>query len=119
MMRHGAGPGLTRDDHLDVAAQTLAALAAARRAAELAELVGAAALSATDRRYQDFDVAFASRVISQQRTENRSLADTLRRAWQALAVLPRRDLTMLSNAALDAYYPAESSPSTADTGQEP
>ena len=32
LMRHGAGPGRTRDDHLDVAAQTLAALAAARRA---------------------------------------------------------------------------------------
>ena len=40
LMRHGAGPGRTRDDHLDVAAQTLAALAAARRAGELAELVG-------------------------------------------------------------------------------
>jgi V/A-type H+/Na+-transporting ATPase subunit B len=106
LMRHGAGPERTRDDHLDVAAQTLAALAAARRAAELAELVGAAALSASDRRYQDFDAAFASQVISQGRTENRSLDDTLRRAWQALAVLPRRDLTMLSAAELDTYYPA-------------
>jgi V/A-type H+-transporting ATPase subunit B len=106
LMRHGAGPGQTRDDHLDVAAQTLAALAAARRAAELAELVGAAALSAADRRYQDFDLAFASKVISQGRAENRALEDTLSRAWQALAVLPRRELTMLSSAALDAYYPA-------------
>lgn len=106
LMRHGAGPGRTRDDHLDVAAQTLAALAAARRAAGLAELVGAAALSAADRRYQDFDQAFASRVISQGRTENRTLDDTLGRAWQALGVLPRRELTMLSAAALDAYYPA-------------
>lgn len=105
LMRHGAGPGQTRDDHLDVAAQALAALAAARRAAELAELVGAAALSAADRRYQDFDLAFAAKVISQRRTENRSLTDTLGRAWQALAVLPRRELTMLSAAALDAYYP--------------
>jgi V/A-type H+-transporting ATPase subunit B len=105
-MRHGAGPGQTRDDHLDVAAQALAALAAARRAAELAELVGAAALSAADRRYQDFDLAFAREVISQQRTESRPLTDTLNRAWRALAVLPRRELTMLSAAALDAYYPA-------------
>jgi V/A-type H+/Na+-transporting ATPase subunit B len=106
LMRHGAGPGLTRDDHLDVAAQTLAALATARRAAELAELVGAAALSAADRRYQDFDRAFASQVISQGRAESRSLPDTLGRSWQALGVLPRRELTMLSAAALDAYYPA-------------
>ena len=107
LMRHGAGPGLTRDDHLDVAAQTLAALAAARRAAELAELVGAAALSAADRRYQDFDRAFASKVISQGHAENRSLENTLGRTWQALGMLPRRELTMLSAAALDAYYPAD------------
>lgn len=89
-----------------MAAQSLAALAAARRASELAELVGIAALSATDRRYQEFDTAFARRVISQERGENRGLDDTLDRAWQALAVLPRRELTMLSAAALDAHYPA-------------
>lgn len=108
LMRHGAGQGLTRADHLDVAAQTLAALAAARRAAELAELVGSAALSAADRRYQDFDAAFASQVISQQRTENRALEDTLGRAWEALGVLPRRELTMVPAATLDAYYAAGS-----------
>jgi V/A-type H+/Na+-transporting ATPase subunit B len=119
LMRHGAGPALTRDDHLDVAAQTLAALAAARRAAELAELVGAGALSAADRRYQDFDLAFTSKLMSQQRTENRSLQDTLGRAWQALAVLPRRELTMLSAASLDAYYPASAAaPATGDAGNE-
>jgi V/A-type H+-transporting ATPase subunit B len=106
LMRHGAGPGRTREDHLDVAAQALAALAAARRASELAELVGIAALSASDRRYQEFNTAFARRVISQERGENRGLDDTLDRAWQALGVLPRRELTMLSAAALDAHYPA-------------
>jgi V/A-type H+/Na+-transporting ATPase subunit B len=105
LMRHGAGPGRTRDDHLDVAAQILAALAAARRAAELAEIVGPAALSASDRRHQDFDRVFAAEVINQKRTENRSLEDTLSRAWRALGVLPRRELTMLSAQALDAYYP--------------
>ena len=108
LMRHGAGPGRTRDDHLDVAAQTLAALAAARRATDLAELIGTAALSPSDRRYQDFDLAFARLVISQHRNENRTLEETLSRAWQALAALPRRELTMLSPAALDAYYPANS-----------
>ena len=46
LMRHGAGPGRTRADHLDVAAQLLAALARARQVRELADLVGEAALSA-------------------------------------------------------------------------
>ena len=108
LMRHGAGPGRTRADHLDVAAQALAVLAAARRAGELAELIGTAALSAADRRYQDFEAAFEAGLMNQGPRENRSLAETLDRAWQALAVLPRRDLTMLPAEALDSYYPPAS-----------
>lgn len=103
-MRHGAGPGRTRDDHLDVAAQTLAALAAARRAAELAELIGSAGLSATDRQYLELQAAFERVLMSRGREENRSLAETLGRAWQVLKVLPRRELTMLSARLLDTYY---------------
>ena len=91
-----------------MAAQAIAALAAARRARELAELIGTAALSAADRRYQDFEAAFEAGLMNQGPRENRSLAETLSRAWQALAVLPRRDLTMLPAEALDSYYPAAS-----------
>ena len=47
LMRLGAGPSRTRDDHLAVAAQVYASLAQARRAADLAEIVGADALSST------------------------------------------------------------------------
>ncbi len=105
LMRHGAGPGRTRSDHLDVAAQTLAALAAARRARELAELIGTAALSESDRRYQDLERAFGERLVNQGRTEARTLTQTLDLAWQVLGVLPRRDLTMLPADVLDTYYP--------------
>jgi V/A-type H+-transporting ATPase subunit B len=110
LMHHGAGPGRTRDDHLDVAAQSLAALAAARRARELAELIGPAALSASDRRYQDFEAAFERGLMHQGRDENRSLEETLSRAWRALAALERRELTMLPATALDAYYPGTAGP---------
>jgi V/A-type H+-transporting ATPase subunit B len=106
LMRHGAGPGRTRQDHLDVAAQSLAALAAARRAGELAELIGTAALSAADRSYQEFQTAFEYQLIQQGRDENRGLEETLSRAWQALGALPRRELTMLPAEALDTYYPS-------------
>ncbi|HVB41725.1 MAG TPA: V-type ATP synthase subunit B [Streptosporangiaceae bacterium] len=107
LMRRGAGPGRTRDDHLDVAAQTLAALAAARRARELSELIGAAALSEADRRYQELERAFEQELVSQGRAELRELDETLRLAWRVLGVLPRRDLTMLSAKAIDAYYPGQ------------
>jgi V/A-type H+/Na+-transporting ATPase subunit B len=105
LMRQGAGPGRTRADHLDVAAQTLAALAAARRATELAELIGSGALSESDRRYQELEHVFETGLVNQGRTESRTLEETLRRAWQVLGVLPRRDLSMLSTAALGTYYP--------------
>jgi V/A-type H+-transporting ATPase subunit B len=105
LMRQGAGPGRTRDDHLDVAAQTLAALAAARRARELAELIGTAALSESDQRYLELEAAFRAELMSQGQDESRSLEETLRLAWKVLGVLPRRDLTMLSARALDAHYP--------------
>ena len=105
LMRHGAGPGRTREDHLDVAAQILAALATARRAAELAELIGTAALSPVDRQYLELQAAFERQLMDQGRTENRSLPETLGRAWQVLAALPRRELTMLPARLLDAHYP--------------
>jgi V/A-type H+/Na+-transporting ATPase subunit B len=116
LMRHGAGPGRTRADHLDLAAQTLAALAAARRARELAELIGATALSESDRRYQDLERAFETTLMNQGQAENRSLDQTLRLCWQVLGQLPRRLLTMLSPAAIDEYYPA---PSQAAEAGEP
>jgi V/A-type H+-transporting ATPase subunit B len=118
LMRHGAGRGRTREDHLDLAAQTLAALAAARRARELAELIGASALSDSDRRYQDLEQAFEATLMNQGRTENRSLDQTLRLSWHALGHLPRRLLTMLSQAAIDEYYQAQNAP-TNGSGPEP
>ena len=104
-MRHGAGPGRTRDDHLDVAAQTLAALASARHAGELAELLGATALSPLDRQYVELATAFERQFMDQGRTEDRSLEESLNRVWRVLATLPRHQLSMLSARFLDAYYP--------------
>ncbi|MGZ4494601.1 MAG: V-type ATP synthase subunit B [Nocardioides sp.] len=106
LMRKGAGPGRTRDDHLDVAAQVLAALARERQVRELADLVGDEALSATDRSYLTFGDAVGRRLLDQRRDESRSLASTLDRAWEALRVLPRRELTMLSTSQLDERYDA-------------
>jgi V/A-type H+-transporting ATPase subunit B len=108
LMRHGAGPGRTRDDHLDVAAQILAALASARRVRELAELIGTTALGTLDRQYLKLETAFEDQLMNQGPAENRGLEETLGRAWQVLAALPRSELTMLPGRFLDAYYPGDS-----------
>jgi V/A-type H+-transporting ATPase subunit B len=106
LMRSGAGAGRTREDHLDVAAQVLAAMARASQAAELAELVGAAALSETDRSYIAFRRRIEEGLLNQGSDELRHLDDTLGRAWAALAALPKQELTMLSTDFLERYLPA-------------
>jgi V/A-type H+-transporting ATPase subunit B len=105
LMRKGAGAGRTRADHLDVAAQGLAALARARQAQELADLVGPDALSATDRAYLGFADRLRTGVLHQGGGENRSLEETLDRLWSALACLPRRELTMLPATMIDQRLP--------------
>jgi len=104
-MRSGAGKGRTREDHLDVAAQVVAAMARARQAAELAELVGAAALSETDRSFITYRTLVEQELLNQGTGELRSLEDTLGRAWATLSVLPPQELTMLSREFVDRYLP--------------
>ncbi|GAA1352767.1 V-type ATP synthase subunit B [Arthrobacter koreensis] len=105
LMRSGAGKGRTREDHLDVAAQVLAAMARARQASELAELVGEDALGEADRAYIAFRSAVEEKLLNQGVDEYRSLEQTLGLAWEALALLPRRELSMISNELLDRYLP--------------
>jgi len=105
LMRKGAGPGRTRDDHLDVAAQLLAALAHARQVRELADLVGLETLSGTDQQYLRYEAAFEKVLLSQGAGEDRPLVETLDRGWQVLGELPRRELTMLPAALVAEHLP--------------
>jgi V/A-type H+-transporting ATPase subunit B len=103
LMRKGTGANRTRADHPAAAAQLLAALARARQVRDLAELIGAGALTETDRSYLACATAFTERLVRQGIEESRSLDDTLDRLWSVLSELPRRELTMLPAAAIDAY----------------
>ncbi|MCX4404560.1 hypothetical protein ACFV8Z_17220 [Streptomyces sp. NPDC059837] len=100
-MRKGAGPGRTRADHPAVAAQLIAALARSRQVRELADLIGRPALSPTDLRFLDLDDAFRHRFLAQETKENRSLDESLDRAWEVLLTLPRSQLGMMPADLLD------------------
>jgi V/A-type H+/Na+-transporting ATPase subunit B len=104
LMRLGVGPGRTRDDHLPVANQLYAALARARQARDLGELVGVDALSETDRRYIACADAFENRFLAQGRDESRDLDATLDLAWEVLSLLPRRELSMVGADMVKAHY---------------
>ncbi|MFF4964376.1 V-type ATP synthase subunit B [Streptomyces sp. NPDC001037] len=105
LMRKGTGAGRTRADHPAVAAQLTAALARSRQVAELADLIGRAALSAPDLRHLDLQDAFRDRFLAQGADEDRSLDDSLDRAWEVLLTLPRSQLGMLPADLLDAHAP--------------
>jgi V/A-type H+-transporting ATPase subunit B len=108
LMRKGAGPGRTRPDHLDLAGQLMAALAHARQVRELSDLVGAETLSRTDQQYLRYEGAFEATLLSQGGTEDRPLDRTLDLAWDVLAELPRRELTMLPVEMIEAHAAAVS-----------
>jgi V/A-type H+-transporting ATPase subunit B len=96
LMRRGAGPGRTRDDHLDIAAQVLALVARARQAEELAALIGLDALSVTEQRNIDFGKRFETDFLDQRTDGARTLDETLDRAWDIVSRIPARELTMVT-----------------------
>jgi V/A-type H+-transporting ATPase subunit B len=104
LQRLGAGPGRTRDDHVEIAAQLYALVAEARQIADLADVVGTAGLTGRDRRHLAFADGFRSGFLSQGRDELRTLEETLGRAWRVASTLPRRELSMVKETLLDAYY---------------
>jgi len=122
LMRHGAGAGRTRGDHLEVAAQLQSLLAASREAAQLADLLGEDALSERDRRSLQVVEAFREHVLSQDLDESRTFEQTLDRAWRVLSRVPRSELTLISEHVLDAHYVASAeqagSAAEVEEGQE-
>lgn len=114
LMHRGAGPGLTRDDHLEISAQLYGIAARARQAADLAEVVGEDALSPSDRDYLRARAAFETEFLSQPLDERRTLDDTLDRAWNVASLLARAELSMVSPHTLQQHYRPSHQDASAD-----
>ena len=122
LMRKGVGEGRTRADHMALAAQIIAALARSRAARELADLIGADALTETDRIYLDFEDAFYRDLVNQAPDEARTMPETFERAWGVISVLPERELTMMPAASIAAHYRGslrKADGPAAETGEAP
>ena len=115
LMRRGAGPGRTRDDHLDIAAQVLALVARARQAEELGSLIGLDALSITEQRYTEFGHRFETEFLDQGTTDARTLDQTLDRAWNVASIIPTRELTMVSTEQIAAQVRPPANPRSGST----
>jgi V/A-type H+-transporting ATPase subunit B len=115
LMRRGAGPGHTRDDHLAIAAQALGLLARARNVRELGALIGLDVLSVTEQRYLDFAHRLEDEFIDQDPHTTRGIDETLDLLWRLVTIVPARELTMVTADQLREHAPDGADP----TGPEP
>jgi V/A-type H+-transporting ATPase subunit B len=95
LMKDGVGEGKTRADHMEVSNQLYDAYARAQEVRALSEIVGKAGLTGVDLKYLEFGDAFEQQFLRQEPDENRTLEETLRRAWDVLSTLPENELTKI------------------------
>ncbi len=100
----GIGKGKTRDDHADLFNQLFAAYTRGKEAAELAVILGEAALSDLDQKYLQFSEKFEKQYISQHFDDNRDIEFTLNLGWKLLSVFPRVELRRVRDEYIDKYF---------------
>ena len=70
-------------------------------------VVGEEALTQEELRYIDFLEAFEKTYITQDRYENRSIEESLDKAWELLRKFPYEELTKIPDAIKKKYYSRE------------
>ena len=104
LMKDGIGAGYTREDHQDVANQLFSCYAKVGDARALASVIGEDELSALDKTYLKFGLAFEKEFVGQGEEENRTIEETLDKGWELLRMLPREELDRIDTKILDKYY---------------
>ncbi|VVB69914.1 V-type ATP synthase beta chain [uncultured archaeon] len=93
----------TREDHSGVSSQLFASYAQGRDLRNLVAVVGEDALSDVDKKYLKFADEFETKFIRQGKNENRTIEDSLKIAWELLALLPRQELKRIKPEHIDKY----------------
>lgn len=106
LMKDGVGEGKTRDDHMEVSNQLYDAYSRAQEVRALSEIVGKAGLTGVDLKYMEFGDEFEERFLKQSMDENRTLEETLARAWEVLSSLPEGELTKIKERYVKQYHKA-------------
>ncbi len=104
LMKDGIGAGYTHADHPALASQLYAAYARAVQTRILAGVVGEEGLAETDRRYLEFGTLFETEIVNQ--TGPRTLEEGMDIGWRILRVLPKGELTRLSDAQIAKHLEA-------------
>lgn len=105
LMKDGIGPGMTREDHKDLASQLFAAYSRTKQVRNLAAIIGEEELSTLDKNYLTFGDRFEREFLSQAETENRTIEQTLDIGWKMLTHLPREELYRIKEEMIEKYLP--------------
>jgi V/A-type H+/Na+-transporting ATPase subunit B len=104
LMKDGVGEGKTRSDHMEVGNQLYDLYSRAQEVRPLSEIVGRAGLTGVDLKYLDAGDMFEDYYLKQNQDENRTLEETLARAWEVLSSLPEGELTKIKDKHVGQYY---------------
>ncbi|MDR0690315.1 MAG: V-type ATP synthase subunit B, partial [Spirochaetaceae bacterium] len=103
LMKDGIGPGMTREDHKDVASQLFAAYSRVKSIRNLASIIGEEELSEGDKQYLKFGEKLEQIFLSQGEFEDRSIERTLDLGWKVLTEIPREDLLRIKREYIEKY----------------
>jgi V/A-type H+-transporting ATPase subunit B len=101
LMDQGIGKNYSHADHPALANQLFASFAKAVRVRVLASVVGRDGLTPLDLNYLDFADQFESALIGQD--GRRTLEDSMEAGWTVLRLLPKSELSRLSDAQIAQY----------------
>jgi V/A-type H+-transporting ATPase subunit B len=103
LMKDGIGPGMTREDHKDVASQLFAAYSKVKAVRNLASIIGEEELSEGDKQYLKFGEKFEQILLTQGENENRGIERTLDLGWTVLTQIPRDELLRVKQEYIGKY----------------
>lgn len=107
LMKSAIGKGMTREDHPMVSNQLYANYAIGKDNQQMKAVVGEEALTIEENRYIEFLENFEKKFIAQDRYENRTIFDSLNKAWELLRIIPRDELTKITEDIKNKFYQTE------------
>jgi len=103
LMKDSIGEEHTRADHAHLSAQLYAAYAHVQDVRALASVIGEEELTTVDQAYLRFGDAFEQEFVGQGMSENRTIEETLDCGWRVLSILPRDELTRVTETEIEQY----------------
>lgn len=112
LMKSAIGENMTRDDHSDVSSQLYSKYAIGKEALSMKSVVGEESLSTEDKLVIEFVENFEKEFISQKKSENRTIIESLDIAWRLLRIFPKELLNRIPDKILNKYYTVQTTEET-------